>query len=351
MSNDSSEEKTEPGSDKKLRDARQKGQVAKSQDMVTALVVLACTVYLAMSAQTLTLRTIDLFEQVATALAAPDMAFSETWRMIVAEATDVLMSATLPLFLLIVFVVLIGNVLILKGMLFSTEPVKPDFKRIDPVGGFKRIFSLRNVVEFLKALFKMVALGAAFFVVYRQSLPFLFGAPSCGAGCLLASFNYLFIPIAVMAILAFFVTGLLDLLLQKWLFGRDMRMSHSEVKRERKDTDGSPEIRKERHRQRMAMQAGSSARGEQMASLMIGGEGWLVGVRYVRGETKVPVVVLKIPPDAAREAWARRDEKSVPHVFDPMLADEIGRLCSPGEPVPERHFGRVAQMLVKAGLI
>ncbi|CAM4002011.1 EscU/YscU/HrcU family type III secretion system export apparatus switch protein [Bordetella tumulicola] len=352
MSNESSEEKTEPGSDKKLRDARQKGQMAKSQDMITALVVLASTVYLGLSAQTMAVRAIDLFDRVALILGAPDMKFSEVWGAVVVEALDALMSTTFPLFVLIVLVVFIGNVLISKGIVFSTEPIKPDIKRVDPISGFKRLFSLRNVVEFLKALLKVAALSVAFFMAYKKSLPFLFGAPSCGADCLLASFNHLFIPIAITAILAFLGTGILDLLLQKWLFARDMRMSHSEVKRERKDMDGAPEIRKERHRQRMATQAGSSARGEHMASVMIGSEkGWIVGIRYIRGETKVPVVVHVVPPDKAAQAWAQRHEKSAPYVYDPSLAGEVARQCSLGEPLPERHFGRVAEVLVKVGLI
>lgn len=352
MSNDSSEEKTEPGSDKKLRDAREKGQVAKSQDMITALVVLVCTVYLSMAAPGMAVRAIELFDKVAESLASPNQPFEDRWRGIVAQALDVLLSATFPLFLLIVFVVFLGNVLIIKGIVFSVEPIKPDIKRIDPVGGFKRLFSLRNLVEFIKALLKVTVLGVAFFLVYRRSLPFLLGAPSCGADCLLASFNYLFVPIAFTAILAFFLTAVLDLLLQKWLFARDMRMSHSEVKRERKDMDGSPEIRKERHRQRMAMQAGSTARGEHMASVMLGSEkSWIVGLRYKRGETKVPVLVYVVPPDQAPSFWAQRHGKDMPHVYDPVLAGDLARQCSMGEPVPERYFGRVAEILVKVGLI
>lgn len=352
MSNDTSEEKTEPGSEKKLQDSRRKGQAAKSQDMITALVVLACTVYLGFCLPNIAGRVTDLFYAVAQALDTPDTVFAQTWPVIVGKGLDVLVAATFPLFALIVLVVVVSNLIILRGFMFSADPIKPDFKRLDPVAGLKRLFSARHVVEFLKALVKVVALGSAFFLVYRHSLPFLFGAPVCGMRCVVVSFKVLFLPIAITAILAFLLTGLIDILLQQWLFARDMRMSHSEVKRERKDSEGAPEVRKERHRQRVSSQASSSARGEHMASVMIGASNdWIVGVRYVRGETKVPVLVHVVSPEQALQAWAQGNERGIPHAYAPGLSGEIARRCTLGEPLPERYFGAVAEILVKEGLI
>ncbi len=352
MSNDSSEEKSQPGSDKKVRDSRKKGQAPKSQDMITALVMFSCTAYLAFSASRIATSVQGLFQEVSDALASTDMVFGETWTLLTAKGLDVLMTATFPLLIIIVFVVVIGNLLILKGFIFSVDPVKPDFKRLNPAEGFKRMFSARNVVEFLKSLFKVVALGAAFIVVYSASLPYLLGAPACGAACIFASFKYLFVPISAIAILAFFVTGLIDLLLQRWLFARDIRMSHSELKRERKDTDGSPEIRKERNRQRNTQQGSSSARGIHMASIVVGAEDdWTVGLRYRRGETKVPVVVYIAAPHAAAQVWEPGNRPAIPYIHDPALARDITRRATIGEPLPDMFFERVARILVKERLI
>lgn len=316
MSDESSEEKSQPGSEKKIRDSRKKGQVPKSQDMITALVVLACTVYLGFAARQIPVRLRDLFQEVSDTLDDSHWVFSEVWPSLIAKALDVLMTATFPLLVVIVFVVVLGNLVILKGFLFSVDPVKPDFKRLNPVEGFKRLFGMHNIVEFLKSLFKVLALGSAFIVVYKTSLPYLFGASACGVGCIYASFKYLFVPICITAILAFFVTGLIDLLLQRWLFARDMRMSHSELKRERKDTEGSPEIRKERNRQRNAVHSSSSARGAHMASLMIGADNaWTVGLRYRRGETKVPVVVY---------LWRQNHH----HRYGTRIIDRIFLMCT-----------------------
>lgn len=352
MSNDSSEEKSQPGSEKKIRDARKKGQVPKSQDMITALVVFSCVVYLGVTAGTLVKNVNGLIEDVSVTFDSVNMVFAETWPGLVAKALDVLMSATFPLLIIIVFVVLMGNIIILKGVPFSAHPVKPDVKRLNPVDGFKRIFSMRNFLEFLKAIFKVLLLGTAFILVYKNSLPILFGASTCGIQCIYASFKYLFIPITITAVLAFFISGVFDLLLQKWLFSRDMRMSHSELKRERKDTDGSPEIRKERNRQRVALQASSAARGAHMASVMIGGpNSWIVGLRYRQGETKVPVIVHVVPSEQAGQVWFSENKGERPYVYDPALANEIARRSNIGDALPDLFFERVARILVKEKLI
>src|SRR5690606_6407578 len=112
------------------------------------------------------------------------------------------------------------------------------------------------------------------------------------------------------------------------------------------------ELRKERHRQRLAVQSASSARGEHMASFMVGASnGWIVGLRYVRGETKVPVLVHVVSPEQSSQAWQQRNGQSIPYVYDPALSKDIARRCSPGEPIPERFYGLVAEILVQEGLI
>jgi len=352
MSESSSEEKSQPGSAKKLRDARRKGQVAKSQDFVTALVVLACTVFLGFASAHAVARVRGLLDAAAGAYGPGAPSFALAWPPLAAQAIETLAAVGLPLVLATVAVVFVGNLAILRGLVFSADPVKPDVDRINPASGFKRVFSLRNVVEFLKSLFKLLVLGAAFVLVYRHSLPLLLAAPQCGAGCIYAAFKVLLHPLAITAVLAFLATGLVDLLIQHWLFARDMRMTHSEQKRERKDTEGSPQIRKERQRQRSQSQASASVRGLEHASLIIGSEqGWVVGVRYARGQTKVPVIVFIAPPERSAQAWHGDAAQGIARVRSPDLASAIARSTVPGDPLPERFFRQVADLLVATRVI
>ncbi|TLX58664.1 translocation protein in type III secretion system, RhcU, partial [Stutzerimonas nosocomialis] len=275
-----SEEKSQPASQKKLRDARQKGQVAKSQDMVSAMSLLGCTLCLVVLVPRAEAQLRELIDLAALIYVEP---FATVWPRLLDSAQQLVLALTLPLFAVTLGTSVLTNVITMGGALFSVEPVKPDFQRINPADGLKRIFSMRNLVEFLKGLFKVVALASAFYVVGRLALQALLSSSACGAGCIEATFHALLTPLVVTVILAFLLVGGLDILMQRWLFGRDMRMTRSEHKRERKDVEGDPLIKRERNRLRQQMQALGTARvGVAQATLMVAGaEGWLVGLRYV----------------------------------------------------------------------
>lgn len=345
-----SEEKSQPASQKKLRDARQKGQVAKSQDMVSAMSLLGCTLCLVVLVPRAEAQLRELIDLAALIYVEP---FATVWPRLLDSAQQLVLALTLPLFAVTLGTSVLTNVITMGGALFSVEPVKPDFQRINPADGLKRIFSMRNLVEFLKGLFKVVALASAFYVVGRLALQALLSSSACGAGCIEATFHALLTPLVVTVILAFLLVGGLDILMQRWLFGRDMRMTRSEHKRERKDVEGDPLIKRERNRLRQQMQALGTARvGVAQATLMVAGaEGWLVGLRYVRGETPVPVVVCRAEGEQARALLAEASALGIAQALNPDLAARIARQARPGDPVLDTTFQEVADLLVAARLI
>lgn len=351
MAGDSgSEEKSQPASDKKLREARQKGQVSKSQDLVSAVVLLGCTVCIAFLAAIAESRVRALIDLAATIYVEP---FETVWPRLLESAEQVLLRTALPILGVTVVCVILTNIVAMRGMLFSVEPVKPDIARINPVEGAKRIFSMRNFIEFLKSLFKVLVLSVAFYVVGRIALQALMESSRCGAGCIESVFMLLLKPLVATVVITYLLIGIVDVLLQRWLFQREMRMTRSEQKRERKDMDGDPLIKRERQRQRREMQSlGSRKVGIAHASLMIGGEdGWLVGVRYVRGETPVPVLVCSASAAEAKAMLAQSVSLGLPRSPDQALASEIARRAVKGEPIPANTFQQVADALVAARLI
>lgn len=346
---DSSEEKSQPATDKKLRDARKKGQVSKSQDLVSGVVILFCTLCISILAPRAQAQITALLDLVALIYIEP---FHTVWPRVLDTAEQLLISLTLPVVAVTMGAVIMTNIITMRGMVFSVEPIKPDFKRINPAEGFKRVFSMRSFVEFLKGLVKVVLLGLAFYVVGRMALQALMESSRCGAGCIESTFYLVLKPLVFTVLAAFLLVGAADVLMQRWLFGRDMKMTRSEQKRERKDSDGDPLIKQERQRQRREMQALATKLGVSRASLMIGTvDGWVVGLRYVRGETPVPVVVCKAPPEEARQLLAQAAGLGIAHSLDGGLATDIARRAAPGEPVPDSTFQAVADVLVAARLI
>ncbi|MEE4233171.1 EscU/YscU/HrcU family type III secretion system export apparatus switch protein [Pseudomonas viridiflava] len=346
---DTSEEKSQPATDKKLRDARKKGQVAKSQDLVSGVVILLCTLCIAVLLPRARAQVEALIDLTANIYIEP---FSDVWPRLLDHAEQIVLGITLPVVAVTVAAVILTNIVTMRGVVFSVEPVKPDIKRIHPGEGFKRIFAMRNLIEFLKGLVKVVLLALAFYIVGRQALQALMESSRCGAGCIESTFYLVLKPLVFTVLAAFLLVGAVDVLMQRWLFGRDMKMSRSEQKRERKDVDGDPLIKRERQRQRREMQALATKLGLGRASLMIGvGGNWVVGVRYVRGETPVPVVVCRGSPEESVQLLAQAAPLGIAVWADAGLAEQIAKRSVAGDPVPENTFQAVADALVAHRLI
>ncbi|MFQ3786206.1 EscU/YscU/HrcU family type III secretion system export apparatus switch protein [Halomonas sp. A29] len=349
MSEKPSEEKSLPPSEKKLRDARKKGQVSKSSDMVTAMVMLGCTLYLVMAAGGIEQRVRHLISTTTRLYHEP---FDTLWPRMLALGAEIVVRSVLPIIIISVVAAVLTNILIMRGPVFSVDPIKPRFERINPAEGFKRIFSARGVIEFVKSLIKMSALATAFVIVFRLGLQPLMDSPRCGFACLDGIFMALLKPLIITALVAFLVVGAIDVLMQRWLFRRDQRMTKTEQKRERKDMEGDPEIRRARQRERRDLYAHSARTGMENASLMLGAAGdWLVGLRYVKGETPVPVVVCKASPEESAALLASAAARGVTVANRPGLAARIAKRAGNGGPIPQDTFQAVADELVAAGLI
>ncbi|RYC27360.1 EscU/YscU/HrcU family type III secretion system export apparatus switch protein [Ciceribacter ferrooxidans] len=343
---ETSEEKTLPASEKKIRDARKKGQVLHSPDMVSGIVVLFSTLFLFYVAPDLQVKIDRLLDEAAQIYTRP---FADVWYRLSTIAADALLTTVLPILCITIAAILATNVAITRGFVFSAKPLEPDFTRINPASGLKRIASLKSVVDFGKALFKVAALSIAFAVVFHTGLGALFQSPACGFGCLHATSLTMLKTIAAIAIAAFIVMGVVDVFLQRWLFMREMRMTRSESKREHKDTEGDPLIRQERRK--LARLLGTTKTGLSSAVLLIGEEGEAsVGIRYVRGETPVPIVVCRATGPGATSMRTQARSRGIPFLADPDLATALAK-TPVGTPVPDRLFQDVANALVANGLI
>ena len=346
---ETSEEKSQPATDKKLREARKKGQVAKSQDLVSGMVILACTLCISVIVPKAQAQITALIDLTAQIYIEP---FAKVLPRLLDTAQQLLISLTLPVMAVTLTTVILTNLVSMRGFVFSTEPIKPDFKHINPAEGFKRIFSMRSFIEFLKGLVKVHLLAVAFYVIGRHSLQALMEASRCGAECIESTFFLILKPLVFTVLAAFLLVGAVDVLMQRWLFGREMKMTLSEQKRERKDTNGDPAIKAELRRQRQEMQALATKLGVGRASLMIGvAGGWVIGVRYVRGETPVPVVVSKASAEEGAAMLVQASEWGIAQVRAPSLAEKIAKRAVIGDPVPDTTFQAVADALVAARLI
>jgi type III secretion protein U len=235
------------------------------------------------------------------------------------------------------------------GPIFSFEPVKLQFDHISPMKGAKRIFASRNVIEFAKSLVKVVVVTVAFWTVLRGFIPPLFQTPSCGEGCLGQMVISTLQPLAVTAVIAFVVIGILDMPLQRHLFLKEMRMSLTEKKKEMKELEGNPLIKAERRRLQFMFGAKKVRKGVRHAAIVIAQEDRVVGLLYHREEAPVPLICSKAHGQAGDEMVAEARSLGIPVIEDGALVDVLVPRAI-GDSIPANAFTDVARLLVRLGI-
>jgi type III secretion protein U len=340
---DESEEKNLPASQKKLTDARRKGQTSNSKDLVSGFTMLAATLYLLNQWPMMRDRLVGLIDIVS---ASTDRPFAETWQRAVYGTIDVLVMTTVPLLVIVFAVAVVMGMAATGGPVFSFETVKLQFDHISPMKGAKRIFSSKNVIEFAKSLVKVVVVTVAFWTVLRGYIPPLFQTPSCGEGCLGQMVISTLQPLAVTAVIAFVVIGILDMPLQRHLFLKEMRMSLTEKKKEMKELEGNPLIKAERRRLQFMFAAKKVRKGVRHAAFVVAQEDRVVGILYHREEEPVPLICSKARGQAGDEMVAEARRLGIPVAEDASLVDMLIPQAI-GDRIPPESFTDVARLLVR----
>ena len=343
-----SEEKTLPPSDAKLRDARKKGQIAKSSDAVAATSMILLTLYLLFAWPSIKQQFGQMFQIADGAMARGGLLSLEA---AIKEIAYGIGEIVLPFLLIGVAATVLGAVISNKGLIFSAHPLKPDLNRINPAAGFKRIFSVRNVVESIKALIKSLLLLGALGVSAWYGLAGLLRIPYCGANCVGEAFAAVVGPLVVSALLLFLFAALIDNTLQKWLFTRDMRMTRTEMKREMKEAYGDPQIRIARKQQRRngLPGEGGAASGflkTRVPTIIIcADENIAVALRFVPGETPAPIVVEQVTGQRAQLTIRDATASGIPIEKDADLARDLFSAAKLDSFVPDNVFHRVAKAM------
>ncbi|UFW92096.1 EscU/YscU/HrcU family type III secretion system export apparatus switch protein (plasmid) [Bradyrhizobium barranii] len=341
-----SEEKKLPPTPKKLRDARKKGQSARSSDLVSGVSACAAFGCLWWRAGAIedkwqeTVRLIDRLQEQPFTSAVPE-ALSGLLQLSIVTVAPLLAAA--------VMAALLANVVANGGFMFASEPLKPKLEKLDPIKGLKRIVSKRSAIELGKTLVKVVLLGGTLFLTVIASWKALVYLPVCGMGC----FGFVFTEIELLtgiAAGAFLTGGLADLLVQRWLFMQDMRMTQTEAKRENKEQQGNPQVKRERRRLRQES-ANEATLGIHRATLILRGQTVLIGLRYVRGETGVPILVCRGEGQAASQLLGEARAMRLSIVDHDVLARQLLGKARLGNPVPSQYFESVAKALHAVGLV
>ena len=345
MSESSGQEKTEQPTPKRIDDARKKGQVARSRELSGAVVVLAVGSVMALYGQ-------QMVSQLTAAMAlafrqAGEARFESQSEMLGAFGTigAALFTPVIPLMLAAVIAALMAT-LAIGGWNLSAKAMAPDFKKIDPLKGFKRMFSLNALVELLKAIGKALLVGGAAMMLIISTRDEWLGlglmSPQSGIlqGLGLAA------TACVVAAGAYLLVGLLDAPYQLWKHQKDLRMTRQEVRDESKESDGRPEIKSRQRQLQQEMATGRMMEAVPEADVVLVNPIHVaVALRYQAHKDRAPLVVAKGAGDIAERIREIGREHDIPILSSPPLARVLYRTTKVGQEIPAPLFTAIAQVL------
>ncbi|MBD1599527.1 EscU/YscU/HrcU family type III secretion system export apparatus switch protein [Pseudomonas typographi] len=307
--------KTEKPTPKKLRDAAKKGQTFKARDMTTTCLMGVGVLYIAHDGALL-----EVMEVYKRAIAG---GFSAPMADYLRQLGTLLLRLILPL-VVVCFIAAAIPTLIQTGLRLATEAFKLNLNAINPVNGFKRLFSLRTVKDTVKALLYLCCFAVAFWVLWGTQRGLLFGQVHTRISSLFPIWGTLLQTVVWVFLACIALIVVLDALAEYWLFIKDQKMDKHAVKREYKEQEGSPETtsrRRDLHMELLSEQVKSDIRNSRV--IVANPTHIAVGIYFRPEVTVMPFISLIETNQRALAVRAYAKQVGVPVVNDIALARRL----------------------------
>ena len=343
-------EKTEPATDKKLKEAREEGKVAKSQELTFSFSLIVLFLVLKFFVSYLGEKMIGLIKTIYSGMAefVDINNVGLTSHAVSAYFVNIIIQfflIVLPFFIFGVIITILINI-VQVGWKVSNKMLQPKFDKINPINGFKRIFSSQSVFELVKSIVKigLIALIAYFSIKgHANDLFILYEIPLNQAIALVGT---IIIDTGLRISLVYLIVGVADFAYQKHKFNEDMKMTKQEVKDEYKNTEGDPQIK---GRQRARMREASQRRMMQdvpKADVVITNPTHsAVALKYDAEVSKAPVVLAKGEELIAKKIKDVAKENNISIVENKPLARMLYSNVDIGEEIPAELYQSVAEVL------
>jgi|SRR5690625_1443967 len=337
-------EKTEKATPKKREDEREKGRVAKSQDVNTALLLLFSFIILATLGTFMKESMLTLYVSSFTEYIHWNITKQSLLRLL--QETIIQFAMIVAPVMLIAFLIAIGANLLQVGFLFTTEPLKFDLKKIDPIQGAKRIFSIRALVELLKSFFKIVFIGTITFMViwiYKDDMMMLALKQPENA---VAFFGRVTIIMGIAATIALLFLAILDYMYQKYDFEKNIRMSKQDIKDEHKNVEGDPLIKsKLREKQRQVAMRRMMEEVPKADVVITNPIHYAIAIKYDENIASAPYIVAKGKDEIALKIKEVAKAHDIMTVENKPLARSLYDQVEINDVIPEEFYQAIAEIL------
>lgn len=342
--NDQSGEKTEQPTPKRLDDARKEGNIPRSRELSTAAVYGACVLAMMAFSGMLARGGLQWMKQALQPdpglLQQPDELFGHAGQLLLAGM--LVISPLLAIGLLASFV----SPVLMGGLQWTNKSLVPKLDRMSPLAGIKRLYGGEAVAEFAKSLLRVLFVGAAGTLVMVSSMPLLRGLLHKPLETAIADGLQFALRLMLATAAAFFLLAVLDAPYQRWNWLRKLKMTREELKREHKESEGSPEVKGRIRQLQLQMSQRRMMQDVPTADvIVVNPTHYAVALKYQGENMNAPVVVARGVDEVALRIRALAQQHRVAVVSAPPLARALYREGQLGKEIPVRLYSAVAQVL------
>lgn len=337
-------EKSEKATPKKLRDARKKGQIAKSQDFPSAVTFIAA-VTLTLYLSGFLYRQLGGF-MIQIFMLAPKVNVAQTAPFYLKEMINVIIISSLPIAgIVAVLGVLVGFLVV--GPVFAMEALKPNFKKFNAVENLKQKFKMKTVVELMKSVFKILGAAILIYFAVKNTLPDLIATaalPPLGGAVVFEKIIY---KVVLWVGIYFILIATMDLIYQKYNFSKEMKMEKFEVKQEYKDTEGHPEIKSKRRQiaQEIAYDEGTT-QIRRAKAVITNPHDIAVAIGYEPDKYRAPWIIRMRTDKSAIAMMAEAEKYQIPIVRNVPLAHQLLEEGEENKFIPESTYDAIGEILL-----
>ena len=335
--------RTEEPTQRRLQDARSKGDVAKSMEPPAFLALAAVSAALVWmggaAAQEMARKLVPFIARPdAIDVSGPGLGKVMQAALEAASPASAIMAAA-------VLAAVAGNVL-QTGLIWAPSKLTPDPSKINPMAGFARLFGPDGLVNFLKSLAKVIAVGTVAWMVLKPRTDTLVVLARMDvAGILPLARDWLW-ALSIAVLIVFGAIAMADWLWQRQRFMQKMRMTREELKEDTKESEGDPHIKAKLRQQRMARSRRRMIQNVPKATMVVmNPTHYAVALRYVQGETAAPVCVAKGVDAVALKIREVALAHDISVVEDPPLARALYAAIDVDDTIPREHYEAVAKLV------
>lgn len=336
-------EKTEQPTSKKRQDAKKKGQVGQSREITSAVILFVAFAMLKYMGPGIIAKLKQTFYFVYAALPRHDM--SEVLGYMGIQLAYTFLAITMPIMGAIAITSVFIN-FIQIGPVFSFESIKPKLSKINPLEGFKRIFSKRSLVEMMKSILKICIIGYMLYFSLKKEyalFPLLINMDLMSGLSSLVALTFSVVQKVVMLLLALAV---LDFMFQKWQLTQDLKMSKQDVKDEYKQSEGDPHIKAKIREKQRQMAFSRMMEKVPSADVVITNPTHLaIALEYKQGIMSAPVVLAKGADKIAERIKSIAKEHEIAIVENKPLAQALFKSTDINQSIPLELYQTVAEVL------